>query len=84
MASLKWLLVAACTAFSAVSVSAVNTDDVQIFSMPNVQDWQSSSAMVLQVSAPGSDILNVPFTVIPLTDVLGLNQSQQTREVGLD
>lgn len=81
MASWKWLLMAAASAtLSAVSVSA-SSSDAQIFSMDTVPDWAEASAMALQVTAP--DIFSLPFTVVPLTVVLGANQSQQTREVSL-
>ncbi|CAK7216905.1 hypothetical protein SBRCBS47491_002982 [Sporothrix bragantina] len=76
MASWKWLLTAAALTLPALSVSAA---DATIFSMNTVPDWQASSAMSLQVSDPDADILPVTFTIVPLTAVLGLNQSQESR-----
>ncbi|CAK7198932.1 hypothetical protein SEUCBS139899_001600 [Sporothrix eucalyptigena] len=74
MASLKWLLTAATFALPAIAAT-----EATIFSMNTVPDWQASSAMSIQVSDPDADILPVTFTVVPLTTILGLNQSQQSR-----
>ncbi|CAK7223712.1 hypothetical protein SCUCBS95973_005272 [Sporothrix curviconia] len=76
VASLTWLLTAAALTFPALPVSA---SDATIFSMNTVPDWQASSAMSVQVSDPEADILPVTFTVVPLTTIFGLNQSQESR-----
>ena len=81
MASWKWLLTAASATLSAVAVSAASSSDATIYYMDTVPEWQASSAMSLQVSDPDADILPITFTIVPLTAVLGLNQSQETRGV---
>ncbi|ERT00029.1 RING finger domain protein [Sporothrix schenckii 1099-18] len=79
MPSWKWLLTATSATISAVAADINSSSDATIFSMDSVPEWQQSSAMSLQVSDPDADILPISFTVVPLTAVLGLNQSQETR-----
>lgn len=74
MALSKWLLAAAGLAM------AVAADDPHIYSMTTVPDYEVESEMTLQVSAPGSNILALAFSVAPLTGSAGLNQSDTARD----
>ncbi|KAK3315307.1 hypothetical protein B0H66DRAFT_340860 [Apodospora peruviana] len=70
------LLLLAAVALSAVSVSAENAT---IFNMTHVPDWQKTSLMALQITAPEGDAAPISYEVYPLTASLGLNQTARER-----
>lgn len=77
MASWKWITAAAAVTLSAVPVSADST--ASIFSMTTVPAWQMSSELIFQVSVPSAEIAPQRYSVVPLTAVMGLNQTTQVR-----
>ncbi|OAA66470.1 ring finger domain protein [Niveomyces insectorum RCEF 264] len=72
----------AASCFPAVLVAAQaspSSEAAQIFPVDSVQNWQAEAAMTLQVSVPTADIQPLQFTVVPLTNLLGLNLSEVSR-----
>lgn len=71
--------------FSLVFASVLSMASAQVatvFSMDSLPDWMRESAMTLQITGPSGVIVPFPYTVVPLTTNVGLNQSEKTREVG--
>jgi hypothetical protein len=73
MASL--LLVLACT------MSAVMAQTATVTSLIDIPEWGSDSAMQLSLSTAGGEPVPLTYTVMPLTQSLGLNQTDTTRGV---
>ena len=82
MASWKWATAAAAAALSVAPVSAA-TSGPSIYSMDAVPDWQMPYELVFEVSVPGADIVPQRYSVIPLTEIVGLNKTDDVRGVSL-
>ncbi|KAK0635046.1 hypothetical protein B0T17DRAFT_474368, partial [Bombardia bombarda] len=54
-------------------------EEVRVFPLHDIPQWQMNSVMSLQITAPGGDALPVEYSVYPLTASLGLNQSATSR-----
>ena len=65
--------------FLALSVFAAAP--AETFWMTDVPDWQSSSTMSLQLSAPGVNIISLNYELMPLTRNVGLQGDGTTRRV---
>lgn len=65
----------------ASTLSIVSADLAETYTMTKVLDWQRDSEMQLLISAQDGNIVPLPYTVIPLTSNLGLNESDVTRGV---
>jgi len=77
MASLVLLL----SLLAIVLSATVSAEDVTVFSMAHVPDWQMKSIMTLSITAPGGDAVPLQFELYPLTRSMGLNESDRTRKV---
>lgn len=63
------------------AVLAVLADDTTTSAEQDVPDWAAENAMQLTLSTSAGDWVPLQYTVIPLTQNLGLNESGRARGV---
>ncbi|KAK3946167.1 hypothetical protein QBC46DRAFT_1483 [Diplogelasinospora grovesii] len=62
-------------------LSATSAEPATIYSMTKIPDWQQTSIMGLQITAPDGDAVPITYNVFPLTASLGLNETNNRRAV---
>ena len=65
---------------SLVSIG-VRAEDARISPIPEAPGWQLGSLMHLQLTAPESEALQLTYSVYPLTESAGSNQTEALRSV---
>ena len=74
MASPWWLFLASLIS----TLPGVYADDARISPIAEAPGWQLDSLMHLQLTAPETDALQLTYSVYPLTEHAGLNQTDRS------